>query len=73
MVFLLSVDYFGFGFRAIISYMKGSHMRHVLHSDRIEKIESMETLRKMIMKNILMVIPSKKIHGDLINHNLRKI
>lgn len=35
-------------------------MRHVLHSDRIEKIESMETLRKMIMKNILMVIPSKK-------------
>ena len=27
MVFLLSVDYFGFGFRAIISYMKGSHMR----------------------------------------------
>ena len=68
MVFLLSVDYFGFGFRAIISYMT-----HVLHSDRIKKIESMETLRKMIMKNILMVIPSKKIHGDLINHNLRKI
>lgn len=29
MVFLLSVDYFGFGFRAIISYMKGSHMRLV--------------------------------------------
>lgn len=25
-----------------------------------KKIESMETLRKMIMKNILMVIPSKK-------------
>ena len=61
MVFLLSADYFGFGFRAIISYMKGSHMG-LMSCILIEskKIESMETLRKMIMKNILMVIPSKK-------------